>query len=74
MVVDVVLDHQGTPLCSKMWPGNTADVKTLLPVVKRLQKRFGIGRISIVAYRGMISRDTITKLERHRLSSRCRLG
>jgi transposase len=64
MVVGVVLDQKGTPLCSEMWPGNTADVKTLLPVVTRLQKRFGIGRICIVADRGMISRETIAELER----------
>jgi len=64
MVVGVVLDQKGTPVCSEMWPGNTADVKTLLPVVKRLQKRFGIGRICIVADRGMISKETISDLER----------
>jgi transposase len=50
-----------------MWPGNTADVKTLLPVVTRLQKRFGIGRICIVADRGMISRETIAELERNHI-------
>src|SRR5208337_3516518 len=66
VVVGVVLDHEGTPLCSEMWPGNTADVKTLLPVVTRLQKRFGIGRICIVADRGMISKETIIELERNR--------
>ena len=59
MVVGVVLDEKGTPLCSEMWPGNTADVKTLLPVVKRLQRRFGIGRICVVADRGMISNDLV---------------
>jgi transposase len=67
MVVGVVLNQDGTPLCSEMWPGNTADVKTLVPVVTRLQKRFGIGRICIVADRGMISRETIAELERHRI-------
>jgi len=60
MVVGVVLDQKGTPLCSEMWPGNTADVKTLLPVVRRLQRRFGIGRICVVADRGMISSDLVT--------------
>ena len=40
MVVGVVLDNNGTPLCSEMWPGNTADVETLLPVVERIRKRF----------------------------------
>ena len=65
MVVGVVLDQGGTPLCSEMWPGNTADVKTLTPIVTRLQKRFGIGRICIVADRGMISKETILEIERH---------
>jgi transposase len=38
-----------------MWPGNTADVTTLLPVVDRLRKRFGVDRVCVVADRGMIS-------------------
>jgi transposase len=63
MVVAVVLDGEGTPVCCEMWPGNTADVKSLLPVVKRLRKRFGIGEVCIVADRGMISRETIAELE-----------
>ena len=67
MIVGVVLDHKGTPLCCEVWPGNTADVLTLIPVVTRLQKRFGVGRICIVADRGMISRQTIADLERSRI-------
>jgi transposase len=46
-----------------LWPGNTADVTTLLPVVERLRTRFGIGRACLVADRGMISAATITELE-----------
>lgn len=63
MVVGAVLDDKGQPICCEMWPGNTADVKTLLPVVDRLKTRFKIGRICIVADRGMISADTIRQLE-----------
>lgn len=63
MVVAAVLDSEGTPVCCEMWPGNTADVKSLLPVVERLRKRFGIGEVCIVADRGMISRQTIAELE-----------
>jgi transposase len=63
IVVAAVLDSEGTPVCCEMWPGNTADVKSLLPVVERLRKRFGIGEVCIVADRGMISRATITELE-----------
>jgi transposase len=42
-----------------MWPGNTADVTTLLPVVDRLRDRFSVGRVCVVADRGMISAATI---------------
>jgi transposase len=63
MVVGVILDGQGRPLCCELWPGNVTDVKTLIPVVDRLRERFRIRSICIVADRGMISRDTIGKLQ-----------
>src|ERR687894_1131289 len=63
MVVGAVLDAHGRPLCCELWPGNTADVTTLIPVVDRLRSRFGISRVCIVADRGMISRETIEALE-----------
>lgn len=63
MVVGMVLDNAGNPLCSTMWPGNTTDVTTLIPVVKRLQTHFGIQRVCIVADRGMISQTTIADIE-----------
>jgi transposase len=63
MVVGAVLDGQGRPICCELWPGNTTDVTTLIPVVDRLRSRFGVRRICIVADRGMISQETITALE-----------
>ncbi len=63
MIVGAVLDGEGRPLCCELWPGNVTDVRTLIPVVDRLQKRFRIGSICIVADRGMISRETIDKLQ-----------
>ena len=64
MVVGMVLDHNGNPLCSELWPGNTADVKSLVPIVERLKKRFGIGSVSIVADRGMISAEALAEVEK----------
>ena len=63
MVVGVVLDGQGRPLCCELWPGNTTDVKTLIPIVDRLRKRFAIRRVCVVADRGMISQHTIEQLQ-----------
>jgi hypothetical protein len=67
MIVGLVMDQDGRPLCSELWPGNTADVATLLPVVDRLRARFGVGRICVVADRGMISAATIAALEERKL-------
>ncbi len=63
MILAVVIDAQGRPICTEMVPGNTADVKVLLPIVTRLRTRFGITRSCVVADRGMISADTIAALE-----------
>jgi transposase len=63
MVVGVVLDNEGHPLCSEMWPGNTTDVTSLIPVVDRLRRRFNVHEVCVVADRGMISAPTIEKIK-----------
>jgi len=63
MILGLVVDGDGRPICTEMWPGNTTDVTTLLPVVDRLRERFSIGRVCVVADRGMISAATIAGLE-----------
>lgn len=63
MIVGVVLDQEGVPLCCELLPGNTADVTRLLPVAERLSARFGVGRVTLVADRGMIDKKTIAELE-----------
>jgi Transposase DDE domain len=67
MILAVVIDGEGRPICTEMLPGNTADATVLLPVVDRLRERFHIGRVCVVADRGMISAATITALEERKL-------
>jgi transposase len=66
MVVGAVLDSNGRPISCELWPGNTADVTTLIPIVDRLLQRFHIRQVCIVADRGMISKATIADLEQQR--------
>ena len=61
MILAVLIDGNGRPVCSEMWPGNTADV--ISPAGSRLGRRFAIDRICVVTDRGMISADTIAGLE-----------
>jgi transposase len=67
MILAVLIDGDGQPVCSEMWPGNTADVTTLIPVIERLRRRFDIARVCVVADRGMISAETMAELEARRL-------
>lgn len=66
MVVGVVLDEEGVPICCELWPGNTADVGTLLPLAERFKKRFGIDRVCLVADRGMIKSKALEELEKRK--------
>jgi len=63
MVVGAVLDGEGRPICCEMWPGDTTDANTLLPVVDRFRRRFGVEQMTFIADRGMISHKTICELE-----------
>jgi transposase len=64
VVVGMVLDSSGYPVSAEIWPGNTADVSTMLPVAERLGRRFHIERVCLVADRGMVSADTYGALEK----------
>src|SRR6516162_4465778 len=67
MILAVVLDGEGRPVCAEMGPGDTAGVTSLIPVIDRLRRRFDIARVCVVADRGMISAETIAELEARRL-------
>lgn len=62
MVVGLALDAEGNPICCHLWPGNTSDATTLIPVVKDMQTRFGVQRVCIVSDRGMVSQKTTEAL------------
>src|ERR1700737_623646 len=64
MVVGMAVDVEGCPICCEMWPGNTADVTTLVPIVKRLRERFRLREITVVADRGMVSKATLEVFEK----------
>lgn len=59
LVVGTLLNDAGRPICCEIWPGNTTDIKTLLPIADRLKKRFPVDLFCLVADRGMISDETL---------------
>jgi len=50
-----VVMANGWPIAHHIFPGNTAEKKTLIGVLKDLEKRFGLSRVMVVGDRGMVS-------------------
>jgi transposase len=56
------VNRRGWPISWEVFPGNTADAKAFEKTIAKFRERFKIGRVSIVADRGMISKDAISLL------------
>jgi hypothetical protein len=63
VVICLVVDKHGWPIAWDILPGNTADTVAFVAMIKKLRERLQIGRVIVVADRGMLSKDTIALLE-----------
>lgn len=55
----LLMDTKGIPICYDLFPGNTNDCETLLPVLSRVKSDYGVGRLIIVADKGINTADNI---------------
>lgn len=53
------MDTNGIPITYKLFPGNVPDKTTLIPALSRIQREYSLGRIIIVADRGLTTGDNI---------------
>lgn len=53
------MDTNGLPISYGLFSGNTLDKQTLIPMMDKLQDDYSLGRIIVVADRGMITGDNI---------------
>jgi transposase len=59
VVIGLLVTSDGIPIAHHVFAGNTSDVSTLPGVMEDLQERFGVGKIALVADRGLISEDNL---------------
>lgn len=59
VVIGLLVTGDGIPIAHYVFSGNTADVTTLPEVMADYQRRFGVGKIALVADRGLISEDNV---------------
>lgn len=67
IVMGMACDINGIPIFYKVFPGNTADVKTLIPFFNEFKLLFPDKKIIVVADRGMSSAENIKFLEKNQI-------
>lgn len=55
----LLMDKDGIPIHYELYPGNTNDSDTVLPVLKKVRKEYGLGRIVVVGDKGTNCSDNI---------------
>lgn len=63
VMLGVVQTAEGLPLHHEVFAGNTAEAKTLIPVLREVLDRFPIRRVIVVADRGLLSLDNLEELK-----------
>lgn len=63
VVLALATEEDGLPIGYELFPGNTAEVKTLLACMQRWQQSLKVGRVSFVADRALCSRANLAALE-----------
>ncbi|MBK5261629.1 MAG: transposase [Peptostreptococcaceae bacterium] len=53
------MDNHGLPITYQLFPGNTNDCLTYRPNLSRIKKDYGLGKIVVVADKGMTTGDNI---------------
>jgi transposase len=62
IVYGLMTDREGRPIAVDVYPGNTADSKTVPDQVEKLRERFGMERVVLVGDRGMLTQTQIDAL------------
>jgi len=62
IVVGLLVDRNGFPLALTSFTGNTAETKTILPVIKSFQKSYGLKAVTVVADAAMMNKTNLETL------------
>lgn len=53
------IDNNGIPIGYKLFPGNTHDSQTLIPILKEFKQKFNLGKIIVTADKGLNSKKNL---------------
>ena len=59
VAMGLFMDSNGLPVCMSIFPGNTSESLTLTPTMEDVKKSYGLGRLIVVADKGINSSKNI---------------
>jgi transposase len=65
VVVSLLVTSDGIPIAHHVFAGNTSDVTTLAGVLEDLRTGYSVGKIVLVADRGLISEENLAEVAAH---------
>lgn len=63
LVIGIIMDQGGFPIGHEVWEGNKSDKPAFKEVIDKIKNRYNIGKVILVADRGMVSEENIRYLE-----------
>lgn len=66
IVLGLLTDAEGIPLCFEAYPGNTFEGNTLEGIVSKMREKFQVRRFIFVADRGLFSEDNLGHLRKEK--------
>lgn len=63
LVIGVIMAQDGTPLGHEVWEGNKSEKPAFKEIIDKIKRKFAIGKVILVADRGMVSEENIRFLE-----------
>lgn len=63
IVLALMTTTEGTPMGYEVFPGNTSEGKTLVPIIESVKNRFDLDQVVLVADRAMFNKDNLKRME-----------
>ncbi len=63
LVIGILMDQNGYPIGHEVWEGNKSDKPAFKEIIDKVKDKYQIGKVILVADRGMVSEENIRYLE-----------
>lgn len=63
VVMGLLIDDNGIPIDYELYPGNTSEFSTMVPMLQKFKKEYGVSRVVVVADRGLNSGNNLKAIK-----------